>query len=66
MMGVSANRTDFRPGPGTASSTTGVLETAWYSSEKTSVTSKVAFFAGSSQQGKARRASVGSNWVVAR
>jgi len=34
-------------------------------SSTTSVTSKVAFSSGSSQHGKARRASVDSIWVVA-
>ena len=46
--------------------TIGVLETATKSEGMTSVTSNLALHAGSSQQGKARRASVASNWVAAR
>ena len=64
--GVSENRTRLRP-PSTAdSSAIIVFETACKSSGTTSVTSNVAFIDGSSQHGKARRASVASNCVVAR
>ena len=43
-----------------------MFETASSSAGTTSVTSNDAFIEGSSQHGKARRASVASNWVVAR
>ena len=66
MTGVSAKRTAFRPPPASCSLSTGMLETATRSLGTRRVTWKLAFLAGSSQQGKARRASVGSNWVVAR
>ena len=44
---------------------TGMLESATDLTGDTSVTSNVAFMAGSSQQGNARRASVDSNCVTA-
>ena len=49
-----------------SSDLTGMLESAMRSLGTTRVTSKVAFSAGSSQHGKARRASVASNWVQAK
>ena len=66
IFGDSAKRTVFAPPSAGVSLTICVLEMATRSEGTTSVTSKVALTAGSSQQGKARRASVASNWVVAR
>ena len=65
MMGDSPNRTDRLSGPTFSSLTTGMLETAVSSAGTTRVSSILAFIDGSSQQGKARRASVDSNCVVA-
>ena len=62
---VSAKVTARRPGPAGASRTIAVLETAAKPSGTTRVTWNVAFHAGSSQHGKARRASTASNWVAA-
>ncbi len=61
MGGVSANRTAFVPSPRSFSSATCVFDTAVSSDGMIRVTSKTAFKEGSSQQGKARRASVASN-----
>ncbi len=62
---VSPKRTR-RPPPGRAtSSTSGPLEYASRPSGTSRVTEKTALRSGSSKQGKARRASVASNWVVA-
>ena len=62
---VVANRTRRLPSGSVVSSTTEPLEKAARASSTTRVTSKVAFSSGSSKQGKARRASVDSIWVVA-
>ncbi|MCL5285675.1 MAG: hypothetical protein M1313_08030 [Nitrospirae bacterium] len=43
----------------------GMFESAVYPSGTTAVMAKVAFMRGSSRQGKARLASVASNWEVA-
>ena len=58
---------DPRPGRRRAvwRATSRALEMASRSSGTTRVTAKMALRSGSSQQGKARRASVASNWVVA-
>ena len=64
-MGDSPNRTDRLSGPTSTSLNTGMLETAVSSTGTTTVSSILAFKDGSSQQGKARRASVDSNCVVA-
>ena len=66
MRGVSAKDTVLRPFPASDSLTAGVLETAVRLDGTVMETWKVALRAGSSQQGSARRASVASNWVVAR
>ena len=50
---------------GAVRSTSAALETAARSASTTRVTPKTALKSGSSQHGKARRASVASNWVVA-
>ena len=64
--GVVSKRTAFLP-PGAGSTPAmGMFEMASSSAGTTSVTSNVALTDGSSQQGKARRASVASNCVVAR
>src|SRR5213078_2868982 len=63
--GVSANLTRRVPSPRSFSSIGGVFDTAVIPSGTTRDTSKVALAPGSSQQGKARRASVDSNWVAA-
>ena len=64
---VSANRTAFVPGRGPGRvSRARVFDTAASFSSTTSVAAKTALNAGSSQHGKARRASVASNWVAAR
>ena len=65
MRGVSAKWTSRVPSPRSFSSTIGVFETAAIPSGATRETWNVAFAAGSSQQGNARRASVDSNWVAA-
>ena len=62
---VGANRTRTRPSPSGSRSVSAVLDTASRPSATTSVVAKVALNAGSSKQGKARRASVDSNWVAA-
>ena len=62
---VGANRTRRFPPASGVSSTTDPLEKAARASSTTRVTSKVALSSGSSQHGKARRASVDSIWVVA-
>jgi len=56
---------DDRGLPRSFSSTIGVFETAAIPSGATRETWNVAFAAGSSQHGNARRASVDSNWVAA-
>ena len=66
MTGVSPNLMDLKSAPTGFSSAIGVLDIATISLGMTSVTSNLALRDGSSQQGKARRASVASNWVVAR
>ena len=65
MIMVGANRTRRLPSASSVSLTTEELEYALESGSTTSVTSKTALRSGSSQQGKARRASVDSIWVVA-
>jgi hypothetical protein len=65
MIIVSPKRTSRRPSPTGVEETSAVLENAANSSPITKVTWYVALKAGSSQQGKARRASVDANWVVA-
>ena len=62
---VSAKRTATLPSPGGSRPTSAALEMASRPSGTTSVTPKTALTSGSSQQGKARRASVASIWVVA-
>jgi hypothetical protein len=62
---VSAKRMRTRPSSRAERSSSGPLDTASRSSATSSVTPKTALKAGSSQQGKARRASVASNWVTA-
>ena len=62
---VGANRTRRLPPGSGVSSTTGPLEKAASASSTTRVISKMALSSGSSQHGKARRASVDSIWVVA-
>ena len=62
---VGANRTRRAPPGSGDSSTTAPLEKAARASSTTRVISKVALSSGSSQHGKARRASVDSIWVVA-
>ena len=67
MIMVSAKRTMWRDGSSGSGwrDTSAALETASRSASTTRVMPKTALWAGSSQQGKARRASVASNWVVA-
>ena len=62
---VSAKRTATLPSPAGSRPTSPALEMASRSSGTTSVTPKTALASGSSQHGKARRASVASIWVVA-
>ncbi len=62
---VSLNRTRRRPPPAGSSLATDALDRAVRSSSTTRVTAKTALNSGSSQHGKARRASAGSNWVTA-
>ena len=62
---VGAKLTLTRPSVSGSRPVSAVLDTARRPSSTTSVVAKVAFSAGSSKQGKARRASVDSNWVVA-
>jgi hypothetical protein len=62
---LSAKVTALRPSPSGSSRTTAQFETAARCSATTSVTPKTALKAGSSQHGKARLASVASNWVAA-
>ena len=63
---VGEARRGARPSPVGSAATSAALEMAARSSATTSVTPKTALNAGSSQHGKARRAWVASNWVVAR
>src|ERR1019366_5123368 len=65
MIIVLAKRTSRRPLPIDEEATSEVFEYAARCSGMSSVTSYVALNAGSSQHGKARRASVDSNCVVA-
>ena len=60
---VCRNRTSFIPSPAAVSFATGVLDTAVRVTGTRRVSSQGIFAAGSSTQGKARRASVSSNWV---
>ncbi len=64
---VSAKRTTWRDGSSGWGwrDTAAALETASRSASTTRVMANTALWAGSSQQGKARRASVASNCVVA-
>ncbi len=62
---VVPKRVQCRPSPRSSLAISGPEETARSSASWTIVTAKVALAAGSSQQGKARRALVLSNWVVA-
>jgi hypothetical protein len=62
---VSANRTATLPSPTGSRPISPALEMASRSSGTTSVTPNTALASGSSQQGKALRASVASIWVVA-
>ena len=62
---VSAKLILVRPSPRLSRRVSPVLDAASSPSSTTSVTAKVAFSAGSSKHGKARRASVDWNWVVA-
>ena len=62
---VSAKTTRSVPSPRGVRDTSAPLETARRSSGTTSVTPNEAFMSGSSKQGKARRASVDWNCVVA-
>jgi hypothetical protein len=64
MRGVGAKVTRFRP-PGRGSSAdSGMFETASWPSGTTAEILNTAFFEGSSNSGRKRRASAGSNWVV--
>ena len=65
IFGVGAKRISFVPSLAGVSASGMVLDTAVSSDGMRRVSSKVALAAGSSQQGKARRASVASNWVAA-
>ena len=62
---VSAKRTATLPSPAGWRPISPALETASRSSGTTRVTPNMALASGSSQHGKARRASVASIWVVA-
>ncbi len=62
---VSPKRTATFPSGRSVLSISRVLDTARRSGGTISVSPKTALKSGSSQQGKARRASVASNWVVA-
>ena len=62
---VGAKPTRTRPAPAGARLVSAVLETASSPSSTTRAASKTALKAGSSQHGKARRASVDWNWVAA-
>uniref|UniRef100_A0A182JBR1 Uncharacterized protein n=1 Tax=Anopheles atroparvus TaxID=41427 RepID=A0A182JBR1_ANOAO len=64
MMGVRSKCSTRSPSLPSVSSRTGMFESATRSFGTFSVMSKVAFRAGSSQQGKQRRASVASNCVT--
>ena len=64
MTGVLSNRISLFS-PRSLTDFSGILERAVRSFGTQSVTSNVALSAGSSQQGRARRASVGSNCVTA-
>ena len=61
---VSANRTTRVP-PSTFSAATGVFESATSPAGTRSVSCHGTLNAGSSKQGKTRRASAASNWVTA-
>ena len=62
---VSSKDTSRQPLPAGVSEMMGALETAYRSSGTMRVTPKTALKSGSSKHGKARRASVLSNCVVA-
>ena len=62
---VVAKLTRTLPSSSVSRPVSAVLDTASRPSSTISVVAKVALSAGSSKQGKARRASVDSNWVVA-
>ena len=63
---VSAKRTRRAPSGNGDCDSSGALETASRPEGTSRVTLKTALRSGSSKHGKARRASVASNWVVAR
>ena len=65
MLIVSSNRTRIRPLPRSSRSTSGPLEMAASPSGTIRVMANTALRSGSSQHGKARRASAASNCVVA-
>ena len=65
MMGESANRTIDLPSDRTVRPTSDMFEMATRSLGTIRVTENVALNSGSSQHGKARRASAASNCVVA-
>ena len=60
---VSSKRTAFIPPGSAVSAATGVLESAVSPSRTWSVSCQGTLYEGSSKQGKARRASMLSNWV---
>ena len=62
---MSAKRTTRVPSGPASSESTAALDTVVSSAGTWSVMAKTALQSGSSQHGKARRASVASNWVVA-
>ena len=62
---VSAKTTRSVPSSSCVRETSAPLDTARRPSGTTSVTPNEAFMSGSSKHGKARRASVDWNWVVA-
>ena len=62
---VSAKDTTTLPSSRGVRPVSAALEMAARSGSTTSVMANTALCSGSSQQGKARRASVASNWVVA-
>jgi len=66
MTGEGAKCTRVRPSGSLSAATTGMFEIARRSFGTSMVRSKTAFCAGSSKQGKARRALVASNCVVPR
>jgi hypothetical protein len=65
MRGLRSKTTVSKPSGPPEILDTGMLERAVYPSGTTAVMEKVAFIRGSSRQGKARLASVASNWQVA-